>query len=165
MPSSFMKDPPAPHETLKEMLFGEYGLTIEEAAKMLSISVVALSNYVSGKRKISLDLAYRLDVAEIGRADFWLSLQPTYELAHFIYAKRSKPKVATKAFREIRERKRKEIEIASREVDELIEQKLLKIQLERRELAKQKRAERLERKGLKKLVAEKGKAGVAKNPR
>ena len=142
MPSNYMKDPPAPCETLKEILFDEYGLTVEQAAKMLGISAEALSNYVNGKRKISFDLAYRLDLAELGTADFWISLQPTYELSHFIHAKRTKPKVATKEFKEIREQKRKEIEIASREVDKLIELKLLKRELERQELARQKRAER-----------------------
>lgn len=142
MLSSFMKDPPTPNQTLKEMLLDEYGLTIEQAAKMLGISTTSLSNYISGKRKISFDLAYRLDMAEIGTADSWLLLQPSYELSHFVHSKHPKPKVKTKAFKEIREQKQKEVEIANREVDELIEKKLLKMQLEKQKLAKQKRAAR-----------------------
>lgn len=154
MSTIFMKDPPAPNETLKEVLFNQYGLTLEKAAKMLGISPTSLENYISGKRKISFDLAYRLDLAELGSAHSWLILQPSYEMAHFVYSLRKKPKVATKEFQRICKQKQKEAELENMEVDKLIERKLLKMELEEQELAQRKQAERAERKRAKEIVKE-----------
>lgn len=77
MATIFPKTHTHPSEILKDFLFDDYGLTIEQAAEMLDIPLTTLSNFLKGKTKMSLDLARRLDLAGINSAQFWLVFKQT----------------------------------------------------------------------------------------
>ena len=127
-----------PSSMLKDFL-NEYGLTIEQAAKMLDIPLVTLANFLKGKSKMSKALAYRLDLAGIADAQSWLNLQTGYDMVKFVNTETKKPKVAVAAFEKIRKeidaRVQKELE-AEKEIDELLMRKLERLEQERKRESK-----------------------------
>lgn len=110
MATIFPKTHTHPSEILKDFLFDDYGLTIEQAAEMLDIPLTTLSNFLKGKTKMSLDLARRLDLAGINSAQFWLVFQANYDMVKLINAENKKPKVAVATFEKIRNELNKRIE-------------------------------------------------------
>ena len=134
MATRFPKNHTHPSEILKDFLFDDYGLTIEQAAEMLDMPLKTLSNFLKGKTKMSLDLARRLDLAGISSAQFWLAFQANYDMVKLINAENEKPKVAVAAFEKIRKeidkRLQQELE-KEKEIDKLLVRKL------ERRLAKQ----------------------------
>ena len=135
MATRFPKIHSHPSRIVKRVLFDDYGLTIEQAAKMLDFPLATLSNFLKGKSKMSKALAYRLDLAGIGDAQSWLNLQTGYDMVKFINAETKKPKVAVAAFEKIRKeidaRVQKELE-AEKEIDELLMRKLERLEQERK---------------------------------
>ena len=127
MATRFPKNHTHPSEILKDFLFDDYGLTIEQAAEMLDMPLKTLSNFLKGKTKMSKDLAYRLDLAGIGDAQSWLNFQTGYDMVKFVNALTKKPKVAVAAFEKIRNELNKRIEEElenEKEIDKLLVRKL-----------------------------------------
>ena len=88
-----MKYPAHPGEILKSELTEGYGLTIEESAKKLGVSRATLSRVFNKKTALSVDLAYRLELAGVGTAKFWLDVQTNYDLAQKINDTARRPHV------------------------------------------------------------------------
>lgn len=127
MATRFPKTHTPPCEVLKRVLFEDYGLTFSQAVEMLDILPATLSNFLKGKTKMSKDLAYRLDLAGIRTAQFWLNFQTGYDMVKFVNAITKKPKIAVAAFEKIRNELNKRIEQElenEKEIDELLVRKL-----------------------------------------
>lgn len=76
-----MKNPPHPGHSIKDACLDPLGLTVTEAAKVLSIARHTLSRVLNGRAGISPDMAIRLEKAGWSNADHWLRLQTAYDLA------------------------------------------------------------------------------------
>jgi addiction module HigA family antidote len=87
-----MMNPPHPGETLRDDVLPALGLTVTDAAQALGVTRTALSRVLNGKAGISPEMALRLEawlgVEHGGRAEVWLRMQVTYDLAQV--AKKSK---------------------------------------------------------------------------
>ena len=89
-----MKNPAHPGDILRTELREGYGLSVQESARKLGISRAALSRVLNKKARLREELAYRLELAGIGTARFWLAVQNNYDLAKLINAPKSQqPKV------------------------------------------------------------------------
>jgi addiction module HigA family antidote len=97
--STHMKNPPHPGELIKGNI-EELGLSITEAAECMGISRQQLYRIVKGQHGITPEMAYRLELAFQGAADFWLKMQMNYDLAQIrlhseqIKVRRLEPKAA-----------------------------------------------------------------------
>lgn len=69
-----------PGVILKEMVFDSLEISVTDAAKRLGMSRGALSRVLNGHTGISVDLAFRLELAGISTARMWLNLQSNYDL-------------------------------------------------------------------------------------
>ena len=80
-----MMNPPHPGETLRDDVLPALGLTVTDAAQALGVTRTALSRVLHGKAGISPEMALRLEawlgVEHGGRAEVWLRMQVTYDLA------------------------------------------------------------------------------------
>jgi len=80
-----MFNPPHPGETLREDVLPALDMSVTEAAAALGVTRAALSRVVNGKAAISPEMALRLEcwlgVEHGGRADVWLRMQVSYDLA------------------------------------------------------------------------------------
>ncbi len=90
-----MKNPAHPGEILKSELTEGYGLTVEEAAKNLGVARATLSRVFNKRTALSVDLAYRLELAGVGTAKFWLDVQTNYDLAQKRNDKEHQPRVVS----------------------------------------------------------------------
>lgn len=75
-----MKNPPHPGK-LVEANLEELGVSVADAAKAMKVTRQQLYNVTRGKSGITPDMAIRLEKAFGGSADFWLTMQTTYDLA------------------------------------------------------------------------------------
>jgi antitoxin HigA-1 len=75
-----MKNPAHPGRSIKDDL-EELGLTTAEAAVGLGVSRQQLHNVMTGKSKITPDMALRLELGIGGTADHYLRMQAAYDLA------------------------------------------------------------------------------------
>jgi antitoxin HigA-1 len=75
-----MKHPPHPGEGLKDDLEA-LGLTVLEAAKGLGVTRQQLNNILSGRSRITPEMALRLEKGIGSSADHWLRLQNAYDLS------------------------------------------------------------------------------------
>lgn len=73
-------EPTHPGEVLREDFLKEMGLTQYALAKALGVPQIRISEIVNGKRAISPDTALRLARYFGTSAEFWLSMQATYDL-------------------------------------------------------------------------------------
>ncbi|ACQ68905.1 HigA family addiction module antitoxin [Candidatus Williamhamiltonella defendens] len=76
-----MKNHPHPGEILREDVLLPLGIEVTEAAKRLGIARTTLSRVIHGHAGISPDLAIRLELAGVGTARFWMTLQTNFELS------------------------------------------------------------------------------------
>ncbi|MDR0779608.1 MAG: HigA family addiction module antidote protein [Pseudomonadales bacterium] len=76
-----MKNPTHPGDVLREDVIAALGLTVTDAAERLHMSRTALSRVLNCRAALSPDLALRLEQAQVGTADMWLTLQLNYDLA------------------------------------------------------------------------------------
>jgi addiction module HigA family antidote len=76
-----MKNPRHPGLSIRHDCIEPLGLTITEAAEVLSVTRQTLNNLVNGKSGVSADMAIRLGKAFGGDAETWLRLQMAYDLA------------------------------------------------------------------------------------
>ncbi|BDO10918.1 MULTISPECIES: HigA family addiction module antitoxin [Aeromonas] len=74
-----MITPPHPGELLREDVIADLGLSVIEAAEWLGVSSLFLSHVLSGSAAISGDLALRLELAGVGTARAWISMQENYD--------------------------------------------------------------------------------------
>ncbi|MFC0225084.1 HigA family addiction module antitoxin [Serratia aquatilis] len=75
-----MLNPPHPGEALRLDVLPEIGLSITALAEHLGYSRSNLSAVLNGRATISADLAYRLELAGLGRARQYLAEQVAYDL-------------------------------------------------------------------------------------
>lgn len=75
-----MKNPPHPGK-LVEANLEELHVSVADAAKAMKVTRQQLYNVTRGKSAISPDMAIRLEKAFGGSADFWLTMQTSYDLA------------------------------------------------------------------------------------
>ena len=75
-----MSNPPHPGEGLREDVLPEIKMTVTALAKHLGYSRWQLSNVLNGNTAISADLAWRLELAGVGKAHMWLGRQSAYDL-------------------------------------------------------------------------------------
>ena len=118
-----MKNPVHPARILHETLINGYGLTVEQAAKLLDVTVTSLSNFFTKKTKMKPSLAYRLEMAGIFNARFWMSAQTNYELALYINAKTKEPKVDVATFKKMQQQITEHYEQQEQEISKLYEQR------------------------------------------
>lgn len=78
-----MYNPPHPGESLREDVLPALGLTVTELAEHLGYSRTHLSTVLNGHAPISADMAYRLELAGLGKARMWLAQQAAYDLWQF----------------------------------------------------------------------------------
>lgn len=71
---------PHPGELVRDFVIEPLGLSVAEAARRLSMSRVALSRVLHGHASISAELAYRLELAGVSTARYWLTLQSNYDI-------------------------------------------------------------------------------------
>jgi len=70
-----------PGELLREDVIKERNLTIGQAAKLLNVSRLTLSNIVNEKSSITANMALRIAFVFGGNAELWLRLQQNYDFA------------------------------------------------------------------------------------
>lgn len=69
-----------PGVLLKEDILEFNNLSVTEAAKLLGITRINLSNIINEKTSISPNMAIRISKVFGGSPDFWLKLQMRYDL-------------------------------------------------------------------------------------
>jgi addiction module HigA family antidote len=72
--------PTHPGEILKEDILPELGITQLEFANRLGVSRRTISEILRQRRPVTPDMAMRLSKAFNPSAEFWLSMQATYDL-------------------------------------------------------------------------------------
>lgn len=75
-----MQTPPHPGEVLRTNVLPELNVTVTALAKHLGYSRVQLSTVLHSRAAISADLAWRLELSGLGKADMWLARQSAYDL-------------------------------------------------------------------------------------
>ena len=75
-----MHNPPHPGEALREDVLPEMKLSVTALAKHLGYSRGQLSTILNGRAAITADLAWRLELAGLGKAHMWLARQSAYDL-------------------------------------------------------------------------------------
>ncbi|MFL1500020.1 HigA family addiction module antitoxin [Pseudomonas sp. O64] len=75
-----MHNPPRPGEILLEDVIPALGITITEMARRLGFARETFSRILDGHTPVSLDLAVRLERADVSTAQLWLSMQSAYDL-------------------------------------------------------------------------------------
>ena len=77
-----MRNPVHPGEIIGEDVVAALGLSVSEAAKRLGVSRTYLSKVIAGTSRLNTNLAYRLELAGISTATFWLDVQTAFDLAN-----------------------------------------------------------------------------------
>lgn len=75
-----MKNPPHPGLGIRDDL-DALGLSVAEAAKGLGVTRQQLNNVLTGKSRITPEMAVRLEAGIGGTAEGWVELQKHYDLA------------------------------------------------------------------------------------
>lgn len=75
-----MHNPPHPGEALREDVLPEMKLSVTALAKHLGYSRGQLSTILNSRAAITADLAWRLELAGLGKAHMWLARQSAYDL-------------------------------------------------------------------------------------
>ena len=75
-----MHNPPHPGEIVKELCIEPLGLSITEASMGLGVSRKALSEFINGKSRMSIEMAFRISKAFNGSPESWLMQQLQYDL-------------------------------------------------------------------------------------
>ena len=75
-----MHNPPHPGEGLRADVLSEIKMTVTALANHLGYSRVQLSTVLHCRAAITADLAWRLELAGLGKADMWLGRQSAYDL-------------------------------------------------------------------------------------
>ncbi len=76
-----MKNPPHPDRLVKHECLEPLGLSITKAAEILGVTRLTLSNLVTGKNGVSLEMAIKLSKAFGSGPEVWLGMQMDFDLA------------------------------------------------------------------------------------
>jgi|SRR5690348_8541513 antitoxin HigA-1 len=76
-----MHSPPHPGRIVRQECLEPLGLTVTEAAKLLRVSRVTLSELVNEKRGVSPEMAIRLSKAFGSSPEVWAGLQLDHDMA------------------------------------------------------------------------------------
>lgn len=76
-----MKNPCHPGVILREDFIVPMGLQIKDVAERIGVTRTALSRIVNERAGLSSDMALRLEKAFGWKADLWIRLQASYDLA------------------------------------------------------------------------------------
>jgi len=76
-----MKNPPHPGRLVKHECLEPLGLSRTNAAEILGVTRLTLSNLVNGKNGVSLELAIRLSKTFGSGPELWLDMQMDFDLA------------------------------------------------------------------------------------
>ena len=87
-----IRDPVHPGLLIREDCIEASGLTIGEAAAKLDVSRQALSNLVNAKSALTPEMSLRLEDIGWGRAEAWVRMQGSYDLARVREALAAKPR-------------------------------------------------------------------------
>ena len=79
---------PHPGEILRKDVFEPLRIELGAAARCLGVSRSALSRLVSGRTRLSADMAVRLECAGVSTAKFWVALQSNYDLGQAMMRRR-----------------------------------------------------------------------------
>jgi len=69
-----------PGEMLKDEFLAEYGLSQNQLAKAIGISLNRIAEIVNNRRRITADTALRLSLYFGNNPEFWMNLQTHYDL-------------------------------------------------------------------------------------
>ena len=72
--------PVTPGEMLKEEFLTEYGLSQNQLARAIGISPNRITEIVNNRGRITADTALRLSPYFGNSPEFWMNLQPNYDL-------------------------------------------------------------------------------------
>jgi len=75
-----MHNPPHPGEVVKQLCIEPLGLSVTEAALGLGVSRKTLSEFLNGKSRMSIEMAFRISKAFNGSPESWLMQQLQYDL-------------------------------------------------------------------------------------
>ncbi len=78
--------PTHPGEMLLEELLKPLGLSQVELAKLIGVSYPRVNELIHGKRRMTPDIALRLERLFGMEAQFWLNLQLAWDLYHALHA-------------------------------------------------------------------------------
>ena len=90
-----MKNPPHPGRIVRQDCIDALGLTVPEAAELLSVTRQTLSNLVNEESGISAEMAIRLEKLGWSTVDHWVRLQAAYDLAQ---ARRSQDRIKVERY-------------------------------------------------------------------
>jgi addiction module HigA family antidote len=76
-----MHNPPHPGEFLEDNFLKPLKLSKKKLAKHLGVAPSTISRMVAKKRRLSVDLAYRLEAAFGISAESWMTMQVHFELS------------------------------------------------------------------------------------
>jgi addiction module HigA family antidote len=76
-----MLNPPHPGRIVRQECIEALGLSVTEAANLLNVTRQTLNNLVNEKAAISPEMAIRLEKGFGGKADTWIRMQASYDLA------------------------------------------------------------------------------------
>ena len=76
-----MKNPAHPGEVVADAL-NELRVSVVAAAKALGVTRQHLHNVISGKARVTAEMALRLEKGLGSTAETWLAMQTNYDLAH-----------------------------------------------------------------------------------
>jgi addiction module HigA family antidote len=100
MQESAMKNDPSapvpPGDMLREDFLSEYGLSQNQLARAIGISLNRIVEIVGNRRRITADTALRLSLYFGNSPEFWLNLQTHYDL------KRARRQLSAEAAERIR---------------------------------------------------------------
>jgi addiction module HigA family antidote len=75
-----MHNPPHPGAIVRHQCLAPLGLTVTDAAKALGVTRTALSQFLNGRSRLSLEMAKRLSLAFRTSVESWLNLQVQYDV-------------------------------------------------------------------------------------
>lgn len=76
------RSPTLPSAQIRDLVLEEYGVTQDELAKALEVSLLSVNQLVNSRRSITPDMALRLEAVSGVSAEHWLALQQNYDLWH-----------------------------------------------------------------------------------
>ena len=74
------RDPFHPGQIIRDIRLGD-SMTVEESARLLEVGRDQWARVLYGEAPITADLALRLEAVGWARAELWMNLQSTYDLA------------------------------------------------------------------------------------
>jgi len=74
------RKPTHPGEVLREDVLDELGITVTRAAECLGVTRKALSEFINGRSRLSMDMAVRIGKATDTTPESWVNMQVKLDL-------------------------------------------------------------------------------------